>query len=162
MDRLKIGKVLKPQGLKGELKIGCSNASDYLSITKVYMMGREYDISKIRANGDQLYIVIAGINSIEDAELFRGQNVFALRSEIKLNEGEYFIDDLLGCQVVDTEGNLYGTIKKIDNYGSKDVYTIDQNGVERLFACVENLLVHVDYEEKKVVVDKQILWSVMV
>lgn len=161
MDRIRIGKVLKPQGLKGELKVGCTNAKDYLAITKLYMMGREYDICKIRANGDQLYVMIAGIDSIEDAELFRGQNVFALREEIKLDEGEYFIDDLIGCEVLDNESNIYGTIKKIDNYGSKDVYTLDCEGVEHLFACVEHLIIKVDYQEKRVIVDKEILRSVM-
>lgn len=163
MDRLRFGKVLKPQGLKGELKIGCDSPSEYLNLTTLFIMGRQYEIRSLRASGQYLYVSLTGIDKIEDAELFRGQNVFALKDEIDLNDGQYFIDDLIGCKVVDEVGTTYGVVKRIDNYGSKDVYTLeDSNGVERLFACVEGLLIKVNTIEKVIVVDAGLLRSVLV
>lgn len=163
MDRIRIGKVLKPQGLKGELKIGCDSPNDYLGLSKLFIMGREYKIRSFRSNGEYLYVCLEGIDKLEDTELFRGQNVFALKEEIHLNDGQYFIDDLIGCVVIDDAGIEYGVIKSIENYGSKDVYTIeDGNGKQHLFACIDGVIESVDICKKIMVVNANVLRSVFV
>ncbi len=163
MDRIKIGQVLKPQGIKGEIKIGCDNASDYDQLQNLFMMGRHYEVEYARANGQFLFVKLVGLDCIEDVELFRGQNVFANKTEVKeLEDGQYFIDDLIGCVVKTTDGVVLGKIKAIDNYGSKDVYTVVDNEKEIMFACVDNLLVEVDVDNHVVMIDATILNEVMV
>lgn len=161
MDRIKIGQVVKPQGINGEIKIACDQATEYLHLTKVFMMGRQFLVEKSRVYQNYLFLKLYQYDKIEDVEGFRGQNVFALKQEIPLQDDQYFIDDVVGCKVIDQYGQEYGMVSKIENFGSKDVYTLHYNGQERMFACVDALIKKVDLDHKVIVVNKEKLDEVL-
>ena len=91
---------------------------------------------------------IAGIDSIEKAESLKGKTVFADRSDIPLEEGSFFIADLIGLDVYDADtGVRYGTVSEVFNAGASDIYTVSTDSGERMIPAVPEFIVSVDLEK---------------
>lgn len=55
------------------------------------------------------------------------------RADGKLPEGRTYIQDLLGCLVIDADsGAEYGTIADVQNYGSCDIYDVQKGKAHTL------------------------------
>lgn len=94
-----------------------------------------------------------GVDSISDAEALRGAEVHVPRSErISLDPGEYFISDLVGCEVRDrASGRPIGRVTQFEEYGGPPLLTID-NG-RMMIPFVKAICVDIRPEEKLILVD---------
>ena len=157
MDRLIIGEVLKPQGIRGELKI--KTYTDYPEDVKkfgtVYIEDKPYKILSFRVGPDgAAYIGFRGIPDRNAAELFRGKKLEGAREDAPpLEEGRHYIVDILGLDCETEEGEFLGVVKDIINLSS-DVYTLQKDGKNILFPSVNGVIVKFDLENKKVIVNK--------
>ena len=98
-SELTIGKVLKPRGLKGEIKIEIysSDSARFSRLKKIKIDSVEYDIKHISPEGNVGYLTLLGVDSVEKAELLRGKFVTANRNDLpKLPDGKYYIVDMIG------------------------------------------------------------------
>ena len=158
MARLVIGEVLKPQGIRGELKVKAftDSPADIKEFKTVYMDGEPYKILSFRVDGNgAVYLGLRGIPDRNAAELYRGTKIEGERDDAPaLEEGQYYILDILGLSCVTQDGDVLGTVKNIVNLSS-DVYTIEKNGKEILFPAVNGVIVQVDIAGGKIVVDKE-------
>ena len=158
MARLVIGEVLKPQGIRGELKVKAftDSPADIKEFKTVYMDGEPYKILSFRVDGNgAVYLGLRGIPDRNAAELYRGTKIEGERDDAPaLEEGQYYIIDILGLSCVTQDGEVLGTVKNIVNLSS-DVYTIEKNGKEILFPAVNGVIVQVDIAGGKIVVDKE-------
>ena len=150
MKRLLIGEVLKPQGIRGELKVKAFTDSpdDIKAFGTVYIDNLPYKILSFRVGGDgAAYIGLRGIPDRNAAELFRGKILEGNREDApELNEGQYYIIDILGLRCETEEGELLGIVKNISNLSS-DVYTIEKDGKEILFPAIKGVVLSVDVAE---------------
>ncbi len=124
--RLKIGQVLKPQGIRGEVKIKSyfDDATDYKKIANIYARGKAYAVSSCRVLGDFVYLKLVGVDSIEMAETLRNAYVEIDRQDAPiLDEGRYYIDDLIGKEV-EVDGKVVGVLNEIMQYGAADIYCV--------------------------------------
>jgi 16S rRNA processing protein RimM len=97
---------------------------------------------------------LRGIPDRNAAELYRGKKIEGERDDAPaLEEGQYYIVDILGLACETQDGEFLGTVKNIVNLSS-DVYTIEKNGKEILFPAVNGVIVQVDIAGGKIVVDK--------
>ena len=157
MNRLIIGEVLKPQGIRGELKV--KTFTDYPENVKefgtVYIDDTPYKILSFRVGPDgAAYMSLRGIPDRNAAEFFRGKKLEGDREDAPpLEEGRHYIVDIIGLVCETEEGEVLGTVKHIANLSS-DVYTIEKNGKDVLFPSVNNVIVKVDIEGGKIVVNK--------
>ena len=157
MNRLIIGEVLKPQGIRGELKV--KTFTDYPEDVKkfgtVYIEDKPYKILSFRVGPDgAAYLGLRGIPDRNAAELFRGKKLEGDREDAPpLEEGRHYIVDILGLSCETEEGEFLGVVKQIVNLSS-DVYTLEKDGKNILFPSVNNVIVKVDIEGGKIVVDK--------
>ena len=150
-----IGKITKPQGLKGELKVQAlsNNLERFLNYKYVYL-GQEYaktSVINARVQGGFVYLVLDGINSIDDAERLRNQLIFIDKSQLpKLDEDEYFISDLIGCVVCDENNKELGVVTDIDNFGVVDTITIKNKETKKeiLFPFLDRVIDFVDINNK--------------
>ena len=158
MKRLLIGEVLKPQGIRGELKVKAFTDSpeDIKAFGTVYIENLPYKILSFRVGGDgAAYIGLRGIPDRNAAELFRGKKLEGNREDApELNEGQYYIIDILGLRCETEEGELLGVVKNITNLAT-DVYTIEKDGKEILFPAVGGVVLSVDVANGKIVIDKK-------
>lgn len=157
---LRIGRVLKPQGLRGEIKVEVTSEdpSRFLQLKQVYVERRgkvnpASVFSSVLREG-HAYIVLEGYEDRDAAELLRGAYLCVKREDaIPLPEGRWFIVDLLGCQVAGEDGHSYGILVGIHQYGAADIYVLrPPEGVEDIWIpLTDELLVSVDLEAKRIV-----------
>ena len=104
----------------------------------------------VRTHKGMVLIQFEGIDNTELARNLIGKVIYLDRDEIELEEGFYFIADLIGCKVVNGEtGEEIGTIADVKNLGASDIYYIEgKDGKEYMFPAVEEFLMGTDINEK--------------
>jgi len=131
-EYLLVGEVLKPQGVRGQVKIrpDTDDPARFLALDTVYLKnGEQYapcPIGQIEAREDGfVYAVLNHAGSRDEAEKQRGWMLYVDRAHaVELAEGQYFISDLLGCTVQDRQGKPIGKIDQVLQPGANDVYQI--------------------------------------
>jgi 16S rRNA processing protein RimM len=153
-NKIEIGAVAKPQGIKGELKIRLfADGFDSVSkVSEVEINSIIYEVENLRyAGGEEAILKVKGVDDRNFAETLRRYEVYASRSQIKLGKGRYFIADVIGCDLYLDSGKKIGSIKDIVS-GNVDYYYLDTNEGEAVFPLLSDLLISIDIENKKVTV----------
>lgn len=152
MEKIEVFEVLKPQGIKGELKL--RNLTEDISLLRevsvFYINNDEYTLESIRENNGFAFIKFREINSVIEAEKLRGKFVLVDKEKMaeQLSEGEYFLSDLIGKDIFFEDGEKLGSITDIQNFGSADVFYISKtSGKEVLFSNVEGVIIEVTAEK---------------
>lgn len=158
-DFLPAFKVVTTHGVRGEMKAQplCDGAAFLARIKRVYTSaqgGGETALLGVRAQGNMLLVRVSGVDTMDAARARVGHTYYFAKQEAKLPEGRYFIDDLLGCAVTDSEtGTVYGTITEIDHPAAHDVYTVRrEDGSTSLFPAVPEFLDRVELASRTVYV----------
>ena len=168
MDYFKLAQVLKPQGLKGELK--CKAFTDDLSrffdLPHVFIKKRDGFEKRLvleaRLYKQFAYLKIAGCDDIEAAEKLRNRFLYIDRQNAaKIPEGSYYIADLIGLDVVTEDGKLLGVLKNVIQTGGTDVYEVEGKS-HFLFPSVSHVVLSVDLTSGKMTVDQSELGQVAV
>lgn len=101
----------------------------------VYIMdlSGNYSPRKIIKASVQKQAVIAsieGIETLDDAIVFKGNKLYAARDDYNIDENSFFIADLIGLPVIDAEsGKLYGTLQDVETQRVQDIYVVaEENG----------------------------------
>ena len=119
-----IGKVLRPRGLTGELKIQIhTNITDvFISLKKVWIDGREFKVTASSIQNNFAYLRLDGIKDSDTADRLRDEVVYVTREQIKLHNDEILASDLIGFTVINEQGKTLGTLKEIYDYGAGDIF----------------------------------------
>ena len=99
------------------------------------------------------------------AEMLRGKFLSIDRvNAVELDDGEYFITDLIGCAVVDENGKELGKITDVlQNGGAVDVIcAVSSLGKEFRFPFLNRIVSSVNIAEKKFAVIEKLLNEVCV
>lgn len=104
--------------------------------------GDPLPIQSRRVHKSMLLLTVTGVNSIDEAEQLRGRILYLDREEVRLPRGVFFIQDLLGLDVIDHEtGKNYGIVKNVIATGANDVYEIvNAAGDSFLFPAVDAMI----------------------
>lgn len=163
MEKLLIGTVVKPHGIKGEIKVKpyTDNIDNLLKVKVIYIDDTEYKVLSARQREGMLYLFISRVYSIDDAAQLRGKNIFIDREQAApLEQGEYYIIDILGSDVfVDSE--YIGKVVDIGSFGSADVYTVKGDKTVR-FPFLKRLVQEIDIKNKKIVLNKDVFGEVSI
>lgn len=153
--KIEIGKVLKAQGIKGEIKLACyvDDASMLKTVKQVYIGTKTYAVSNIRCDGAFCYLLLDGVDDRNAAESLRNWTVYADKESVNLPKNRYFIDDLVGCRVVLNDGATVGEVASVLQYGAADVFVCNGDNGEVSFPFLNDLVVSVNIESKAIVVD---------
>ncbi len=166
MNSLIVAKILKPQGIKGELKVASYTDSpeDLQAFDAVYVGGNRYKVLKVRPQaGDLAYISLAGIADRNAAEELRNEDVVVDRDEIPaLPDGAHYIADVIGCEVVTREGEVLGVVSDIVPARTDVFEYVKPNGGKVVFAAADGVIADIDTAGKKVTVDKARLSEVAI
>ena len=158
MERLVIAEVLKPQGIRGEVKIKTYTdfPEDVKAFGTVYIGGTAYKILSFRiGEGGFAYLGLRGVPDRNAAELLRGKKIEGDRQDSpELEEGRYYIVDILGLSVETEDGEFLGKVKDIAPLSS-EVYTLEKDGKEILFPAIKGVVKQVDIENGRLTVDKK-------
>lgn len=154
---LTVGTILKPQGIRGEIKVmpQTDSADDFKDFTQVVIDGTAYRVLACRAAGGYAYLTLRGVPDRNAAELLRGKEVLVDRDEApELPDDRVYIADVIGCALFTEEGELLGEIADITP-ARTDIYTVLMGGREVMFPAAEGVIAKIDAEGGKVVVNKK-------
>ena len=163
-DTLTVGVVLKPQGIRGELKVKpyTDTAEDFAAFRRVFLDGEEYKVLSVRTGGGAVFLGLRGVADRNAAELLRGKEVVIPRSEApEPEEGRYYVADLLGCDIVTEGGKVLGKLKDV-RQASIDVYTLFDGSRDILFPVADGVVVAVDVENGTITVNEKRFYEVAV
>ena len=155
--KIEIGKVLKAQGIKGEVKLSCylDDSSMLKNVKRLYIGANTYTVTHFRADGAFCYVLFDGIADRNTAETLRNWTVYADKESVAVDEGRYFIDDLVVCAVSLDNGKTVGIVKDILQNGAADVFVCDCDGGEVLFPFLKDLVASVNVASKQIVLDSK-------
>ena len=118
-EYLQIGEIVKPQGIRGEVKLRAmtQDMARYARLETVYLLeGGEYvprRVLKGRAGGGFAFLQLEGIGDRNQAEALRGRGVYVDREHaIPLGEDENFVCELIGLEAVGSRGARIGRLRE--------------------------------------------------
>ena len=160
-DFFKIGQIVKPRGIKGEVKVEplTDDPKRFCALKTAIIDGAAVRVEKATVS-DGVYLKLCGVNDRNAAELLRGKFIFVSRENaVPLDENSYFIADLIGASVF-TESGKIGTLTDITS-AKTDVFTVEtDDGRVLRFPFLKDLIVKVDVTKKEIVLKEKRLSEV--
>jgi len=156
-----IGRVVKAQGLGGEVKLLplTDNLDRFHTLDGCYVLSPDSDtgefrrIEAVRLQGGMPIIKLEGSDEIEAASQLVGR-LLAVRenSVAPLGEGSFYTWQVVGCQVVTEDGTEVGMLRDIEYGNGQDLWVVRHGEREHLVPAVAEIIVSVDLDAKKIVI----------
>ncbi len=148
---LEIGQIVNTHGLKGDVRVDpwCDGPEFICQFKKLYLKdGNTVIVEKARPQKNVAILKLKGVDTIEQADLMRRTVLYVNRDDVQLDEGEFFIQDIVGCEVKDADtGAVYGKITEVLKTGANDVYQVtDDNGKNYLVPVIDDVVIDTDID----------------
>ena len=152
-EYLEIGKITSTHGIKGEVRVQpwCDSPEFMKKFKTLYFdkKGEKPVSVSCRPNGNMVIMKIQGVDTVEEASKYREKILYMKRSDAKLPEGTWFIQELIDCKVVDAddENISYGILSDVSETGANDVWHITKDGKEYLIPAIPRVVISTDVVE---------------
>ena len=148
---IETGKIVNIHGLRGEVKVmPWSDDPEFICEFDILYCGKDKKILEIesaRVHKNMVLVKFKGIDTPESANLLRNNIVYIDRNDVELEEGTYFIQDLIGLKVIDADTNEeYGTVKDVFQTGANDVYEVKNSEKTVFIPAIPDVIVNTDIE----------------
>lgn len=164
-----IGQVLRPQGVRGQVKVrpDTDDPARFELLETVYLKkGDRYipwSVSDVSVRDGFVYCVLNGATTREEAEAQRDLMLYIDRAHaIDPGEDGDFICDLLECRIVDRANNEIGILKDVLQPGANDVYVIKTKKGTMYLPAVKHVVLETHPKENYIVIDEERLPEVAV
>lgn len=133
---IEIGKITSPVGLKGEVKIiSYSDEPDRFEYLEgIYIEERGLSepvyrkIEGVRYKGPSVILKLEGVDDRNGSEALRACVIYIDEDDLpELEEGRYYVRDILGFEVKTEDGKLLGTLKDVQTNTAQDLYVVKRN-----------------------------------
>ena len=147
---------MRAWGVRGEIiAIPLSDRLDrFQNLRRVFLFGdgTQVEVESARNVPGSVIFKFRGIDSMDDAEQWRGAEVRIPREErLEPEPGEFFIGDLIGCQVVERgTGSSLGFVTGWDEGGASGLLHV---GPDLLVPFARSICVSIDVAGKRIEVD---------
>jgi len=157
-DYLEIGRIVGAHGLQGELRVNpsCDSLGFFRQFDTLYYDAqgtKPVRVVGMREHKRLALLRLEGVETVEAAQLLRNRRLFFRRADAALEEGQYFIVDLIGCEVYDANDSAlyYGKLSDVSQPGANDVWHIKMNdGREVLIPVIDDVVKRVDTKSRRV------------
>lgn len=153
MDKqIVIGKIVAPHGVRGEFRIlpQTEHPEQFLSLKYLLLPGgRRLDLESARFHKNMVLAKAGGINDMDAAERLRGLSVSIFKEDLPpLEEGRFYVSDLIGLAVLDGDGRRIGALADVYPTGSNDVFAVrTEEGREILIPAIETHIKEINISE---------------
>lgn len=153
-----IGTIVAPHGVRGDIRIlpQTEHPEQFLDLDYLLLEnGRTLHLTNARFHKRMVLIKCREVNNMNEAEVLRGQKVFIYTEDLpELEEGEFYVADLVGCDVMDEAGSAVGVLKDVISTGSNDVYVVTgTDGKEILVPALKKHVKEIDLDARRIVVE---------
>jgi 16S rRNA processing protein RimM len=158
LNLYQIARILRGHGIKGEIKFAPINRHfDKLKEeTNMYLADRfnriqEVHIEKLRLTNSEGIVKFKEISDRTEADKFSGGFLLIEKSDLpKLSKHEYYVEDLIGMNVIDETGALRGTLNDVYSQAAYDIYEVLHDGKKSLVPAVEEFVKGIDIKKKTI------------
>lgn len=128
--RLEIGRVARSHGLRGEVVVSpLTNRPERFQIGAVHFHDqRELVVARARSHKGRWVVGYKGVPDQEAAEALRDAVLTGDPIDV-LAEGEMWVHELMGSEVVDAEGIPHGTVIDVELNPAHDILVLDGGGL---------------------------------
>lgn len=155
-----VGLITGAHGLRGEVKVELhTDFPERFAPGATLRLGTELEpveIAASRPHQGQVLVLFEQVTNRNQAEALRGEWLFIHESEAEtLEEGTYFVHDIIGASVQTVEGRPLGVVREVLFTGANEVYIVespDQPPRELLLPAIADVIQHVDLEANLITV----------
>lgn len=161
---LLIGQVLRPHGIRGELRLKVlTHYPERVATLETVLLGHDpeapqakrYGVERARLHQDYIILKLDGVDSRDAAELLREQFVMvSLEDAVPLEEGEYYFFQLIGLKMYSAEDDEYlGEVTEILETGANEVYIVQSPRYgEILVPAIPSVVQTIDLEAGRIII----------
>ena len=159
-DLISIAHIARPHGVRGE--VSAEILTDFperfeemeeVTLARNQVVTGSFEIESIRFHKGRLLIKFAGIDDADAAATLKGLSLVVGRDElVELEKDEFYIFDLVGCELVTREGTPVGSVIRVDDFGAAPLLVVTGNGRESLIPLTNEFCPEVDTTAKRIVV----------
>ena len=160
-EYLSIGQIINTHGIKGEMKVYplTDDVKRYRKLKTVYIDNTPMNIVWCKIQPDKVILKIEGIDTIETAIKYKNKYIDVPRDEaVKLEEGRYFVADIIGCTVMDENGVKFGKVYDVIFTGSNEVYWVKGEKEDLMVPALKTVVVNIDIEKEEIIIKPLDLW----
>lgn len=146
--------IINTHGVRGDVKLEslCDTPKVLADLKRVYLCenGTYREVKVLHTSIFKSFVLAAleGVDDMDKAMALKGKTLYASREDFDLAEGDYFIVDLIGLDVIDNiSGKIYGRVTDVINRGASDIYVVKTESGERMMPAVEEFVKRVDLEK---------------
>ena len=145
---LQVGRIVGTHGMRGEVRVQpwCDSPQVMEKLDTLYYDEGNTAINvKCRAHKNIVLVKIDSVDTLQDAAALRGRILYLHRDDLELDQGRYFIQDLIGLRVIDADNlSEYGILSDVSSTGANDVYHIDTPQGEFLIPAIPSIVIKFD------------------
>ncbi len=153
-DLFRIGVITSTHGLAGEVKVfpTTQDPQRYRQLDKALIATDQGYLTvhaqRVRFFKQYVIVKFKEMSRIEDVEPYVKKELYVTREDaIPLEEGEYYVADLLGLKVVTDDGTWLGEVDDVLQTGANDVYVVKNPEREILIPAIEECILERDLAE---------------
>lgn len=142
---IEAGEIVNTHGVRGEVKIlPWTDSAEFLAAFRtLYIDGRPVKVRSSRVHKQTVLASLEGVEDVNAAMRLKGRRVFIDRTDAKLPEGGYFIQDIIGAEVVTENGESIGKLAEVMDAPASMIYVV-RGERERLIPAVPEFILKTD------------------
>lgn len=159
-ERIALGRIGRAHGLHGAFRLWpyAQNLERFNLLKAVVLTHGKRTLTaaviEIRQAKGYLIVQTKEITTPEDVQPWVNGDLEIDASErVRLPEGQYFHDDIIGLRVETTKGATVGTITEILENAANDVYVCTSGEAEYLIPAVDKFVKRIDIERGVMVIE---------
>lgn len=155
-ELFRVGVISNTHGIRGEVKVypTTDNVRRFDDLKEVILdTGKEQlnlHVTSVKYFKNMVILKFKEFDNINDIIPYKGMDLLVTRENtIPLEEGEYYIADIIGSKVITDEDKILGTLTDVLQTGANDVYVVkSKDGKEVLLPSIEECILDRDIENK--------------
>lgn len=153
MDLIKIAKIVSAHGLNGEVKIFpyTDDLKGFKEYNEIYIDGEKLEIISQKIASKFIVLKLKGFDYIDDVKRLIDKDVFIDKAQMpSLDEGEYYIHELIAMEVYSEADEFIGIVKDVMETSANHVLVVDHDGKEALIPFVKAFIKELDLKHRKI------------
>lgn len=155
---LVIGEITKPHGVRGEMRVMplTDRPERFTWLQEIYL-GENGEtpvpVAMARLHQNFVLLKLKGYETRDAAESLRGTKLFIPADQaIPLEEGEYYLYELIGMDVLTDAGEHLGEVTDVIETGANNVFVVEGAEQELLIPDIPDVILDIDFEDGRITV----------